>query len=154
MNSPRGWFIAAATVAAVAGAAWYTDLPSAIPVDRSSRSVDNEEPLLQTPATASHVLDAGLLRFGGRPHDVRVLRFWPYTYAGSSPGNTWTVPEIVTAYDFTLVPRDAINVDDQIRARVSAETQERCLDGGTTMELPISEEFVGHLVKRSAGVAR
>jgi hypothetical protein len=28
------------------------------------------------------------------------------------------------------------------------------LDGGTTMELPISEEFVGHLVKRSAGVAR
>jgi hypothetical protein len=117
----RRWPIAIATIGVAAALAWYADLPSAISIDRNAEHGD--EPMLQSPATALHLLDDELNRLGGVPHDVRVLSFGPFTSASNG----------VAAYNVKLVPRDAIQFDDYIRARIAISPRETCLDGGTTI---------------------
>ena len=64
-------------LAALAGL-WYGDVPAAIPV--TELGSEGDVPVLQRPSAARALVERGMLRYGGMPHDARLTAFSAFNH--------------------------------------------------------------------------
>ncbi|MEA2718910.1 MAG: hypothetical protein QOJ39_774 [Candidatus Eremiobacteraeota bacterium] len=118
----------AAVLVVLLALAWFGDAGSAIPI--ASFGEPGTETMLQPPGVALWLVERALAPYGGMPHDAYVADFTPRRLDTFVEGDADRVVS-VTGYNLSFAPRDAIQSDSRITARVGLDTVRTCLDGGT-----------------------